>query len=637
MRASWQQVVGLAVMTTAAGGAWPVASGAPAADRPESPALAASRLCEAIRFGRWAEALRRLEAGTSATKADMHGFSPLMVMGSPRWGTTQKDQEDWEKLVRELLDRGADPFTIVGNSSTTHTDRSMLESIVGGKQWLLGDILLTNRPSPARRTPRGDTALHLAALSCRTNVIAVLLSAGFSVNRTNQEGLTPLQLIVGSALKGSFPLASNPPPFFVHPTRVKGPDETTLGDVADFLLAQGATLDADSAAGMGLTNQLAALLRADANAANARDGLKRTPLHYAALLGQTNVVRMLLEAGADPSARAEQSCPRWYCQAPGAEEATPLHYAGLHDSPGIVRMLLKAGASVGAADAEGNTSLHVVARWGLSECPRILIEAGAPLDVTNRAGKTPLRVAVESGNGGHINLLLQAGAHLDAGMGSYTLLHVAAACGGAGEDSNMGPDFRAAAFGAQSIPALLHHGLPVDARDEGGRTPFHRAVTALNWKAMNLLLTNGANINAVDAQGNSALHQLAAQRWDIATYQKDPASWTWPAQSKLPPSTGQAQVYVNTLTNRSVTAWLLDRGANPNLTNRQGRTPLGLLCEPRPWRFYTPRDVTNRIALLVKAGAKASSLSKEGEATLRQVVGDGKLSDVISDKRKIAR
>jgi hypothetical protein len=374
---------------------------------------------------------------------------------------------------------------------------------------------------------------------------------------------------------------------------------------------------------MGLTNQLAKLLRANPNAANERDGLNRTPLHYAALLGQTNVVRMLLHAGAEPSAQADQFCSRWYSQTDAAGKSTPLHHAALHDSPGVVRMLLKANATPSAADADGNTPLHLVARWGGSGCPAILIQARAVLDATNNAGKTPLRVAVESGASRNIELLLQAGARLNASLGSNTLLHVAAACGGAREDSNMGPDFRAAEVGAQSIPALLRHGLPLDARDGEGRTPLQRAVTALNWKAMNLLLTNGADVNAVDTEGNSALHQLTGQRWDLAQHMKDPASMSGPGAGALPARAVQgAQVSVNIYTNSSVTGWLLEHGANPNLTNHQGRTPLELLCEPHTWRFYHPPEVTNRIALLIKAGAKASNLSKDGEAVLRQVVGE---------------
>lgn len=381
---------------------------------------------------------------------------------------------------------------------------------------------------------------------------------------------------------------------------------------------------------MGLTNQLAGLLKANPGLANVRDGLGRRPLHYAALAGQTNAARMLLEAGADPSARAGKPVPGMGTQTPTAAGPTPLHYACQHDSPGIVQMLLRAGASAGAADAEGNTPLHVVACWGASECPGLLIQAGAPLDATNHDGKTPLRVAVESGAGGNIELLVKAGARMDAGMGSNTLLHVAAACGGSGDNSNMGPDFWAGDRGAQSIPALLHHGLLVDARDGEGRTPFQRAVTALNWKAMNLLLTNGANVNAVDAQGNSALHQLAAQRWDLAQHMKDLPPWNGPGRTPLV----VGQVFVDMYTNSSVTGWLIEHGANPNLTNLQGRTPLELLCEPHPWRFYNPREVTNRIALLVEAGARASSLSKEGEAVLRQVVSEGKPPGGISGPKR---
>jgi hypothetical protein len=119
---------------------------------------------------------------------------------------------------------------------------------------------------------------------------------------------------------------------------------------------------------------------------------------------------------------------------------------------------------------------------------------------------------------------------------------------------------------------------------------------------------------------------------------KDLPPWKGPARTS--PVVGQGafpvmgQVFVNMNTNSSITGWLLEHGANPNITNHQGRTPLELLCEPHSWRFYSPQEVTNRVALLVKAAARASSLSKEGEAVLREVVGDGKPPGAIPEPKR---
>jgi ankyrin repeat protein len=68
----------------------------------------------------------------------------------------------------------------------------------------------------------------------------------------------------------------------------------------------------------------------------------------------------------------------------------------------------------------------------------------------------------------------------------------------------------------------------------------------------------------------------------------------------------------------SITAWLLERGADPNLTNHEGHTPLELLCD-YPWGSrYDDSAVLDRMVRLIKAGAKASNLTETGRDLLRQ-------------------
>jgi ankyrin repeat protein len=555
-------------------------------------------LCDAIQERRWPEALRIVETGVVVTNTDQRGRSALAAL-THRWFGPPEDAELRLKLLREFLNRGADPFAVGFSGFDSPGNVAIVEVALRKVDPSLGDLLLTNCPSPARRTPRGDTALHLAAQSARTNVIASLLATGFSINQTNNDGVTPLQLIVASALMGTFVCTNERPPFFLRRTQ-KGPVGPTRADVAEFLLSRGATLDACSAAGMGMTNQLTALLRTNTAPVDMRDGLGRTPLHYAAKAGQSNTAALLIRAGADCPARTKTG-------------ASPLHFACAHENEEIVRMLLKASVPVDQPDADGNTPLHLSARWGATSCPALLVSAHAPLNVTNHAGKTPLRIAVERGNFSVVELLLKSGAHIEVGLGDGTLLHVAAAQGA--PDPRTGTDSFAAEMSAQSIPVLLRHGLAVDAPDGEGRTPLHRAVTSLNWKAMNLLLTNGANINAADIRGNTALHLIATQMWcDIwlaIPLPLDPAEKE--RRSRLDGQWPEPHVS----TNISVTSWLLDHGANPNLTNRDGLTPLELVCDHH-WGYWYKKSATNRVTLLIRAGAK---VSKPGYEDLEACLG----------------
>ena len=56
--------------------------------------------------------------------------------------------------------------------------------------------------------------------------------------------------------------------------------------------------------------------------------------------------------------------------------------------------------------------------------------------------------------------------------------------------------------------------------------------------------------------------------------------------------------------NISLTGWLLEHGANPNLTNHDGQTPLDLLRTNKWTNSNDEKEAAARIALLQKAGAK---------------------------------
>jgi ankyrin repeat protein len=367
---------------------------------------------------------------------------------------------------------------------------------------------------------------------------------------------------------------------------------------------------------MGLTNQLAALLRANPKLANARDSFGRTPLHYA-VLAQSNTTALLLQAGADAAVQTTRPAPAvmsvsWASFPVGY---SPLHMAVWADNRAGAQLLIKAGAPLAQADADGNTPLHNATPYRI-EMQKLLISAGAPLDLTNRAGKTPLRIAFDYGDTEDFALLLKAGARKDIGLSNTTLLHLAASPGGdwqppipravdgaqtlhlatapGGDWQGVNPPFIVHDARADTIPTLVAAGLAVDMRDGQGRTPFQLAVTALNLDAMGLLLTNGANINAVDPRGNTALHQLSMRPVD--TVQIIQPGYM-PAQ--------QAKIALDPTTNISLTAWLLDHGANPNLTNRDGQTPVDLLRAHKWANADEEKDAATRIALLLKPGVQA--------------------------------
>ncbi len=154
------------------------------------------------------------------------------------------------------------------------------------------------------------------------------------------------------------------------------------------------------AARRGDVEAVRSLLRdgADPNLA-AGDGL--TALHVAAEQGFVEVVELLLDAGANVTAKTNIG------------EYEPLHLASRFGHAEVVRVLLEAGAEPAAvATTTGVSPLHLAAKApNGEEAVRVLLEHGAPVDTReSAAGQTPLIFAASYGRDAAIRELLEHGA-----------------------------------------------------------------------------------------------------------------------------------------------------------------------------------------------------------------------------------
>jgi ankyrin repeat protein len=369
-----------------------------------------------------------IRAGANVNAADDDGVTPLVLAA----------QNGNAPIVDALLVAGANP-----NLALPAGETPLMIAARSGTPDVVKALVARGAQVDAKEKTLGQTALMWAAAERHVEVVRVLIESGADVHARSKAGFTPLLFAArqGDRVVTSELLARGGD---VNEASADGMTALLTAlirhhlDYARFLLDRGAdpnkgagytplhwaagewsgelsvsvAADSEWAAFGGLSArerlEMVTLLLAhgaDPNApvtrnvrryggagGNAGSLVGATPFLLAAMAADLEVMRVLIQAGADPQATTDS-------------KTTALMFAaGLAHSPGVtpisdasalaaVKLAVELGNDVHAANAAGETALHAAAYWGATAVAAFLLEKGADVNAKNRKSWTPLVIA----------------------------------------------------------------------------------------------------------------------------------------------------------------------------------------------------------------------------------------------------
>ena len=430
-----------------------------------------------------------LELGAEVDHRDQFGFTPLL----------HATYCGHQASISILMDNGADVKAV------SLDGRNAVDLALSKGQKAIASLILDKQPHFLNdKDSEGQLAIHRAARAGKDDVINILLEKGADLEYTDDQGRTALMYAVSHNQK----------------------------QTASLLLQKGANVNAVNKEGRSPIffaawngNQTITIewLLDNGASIDQKDALGETLLHRACASGKLQVVKYLLERGAEKDPRCDgeitpllKAIGRNHISTAKAMIAagcnlslkskdpafTPLLCAATWtNSVSLVSLLLESGANIEDRDNQELTPLGRAALNGKEAVLKFLLEKKANVNARDRWGQTPLQRVVRAQLESSVRMLLDTRADLVAkdDIHGMATIHYAAVWN----------------TSATITGLLLDKGCLIEDRDINGSTPLFLAAAKNRSEVFKLLVERGADVEAKDKSGHTPLMRAVAHQLDV--------------------------------------------------------------------------------------------------------------------------
>ncbi|XP_067653188.1 serine/threonine-protein phosphatase 6 regulatory ankyrin repeat subunit A-like [Haliotis asinina] len=422
-----------------------------------------------------------------------------------------------------LVKKGAD-LSVIDEEG----DNMLLWACRGGNVKIVNYILIQNIVDINAQNNGGETPVMLAANSGDREIFDILVRKGadLSVIDNNTDNILHWACRGGNVKIVNYILMQN-----IVDINCKGYEEITpvliaayhaKNEAFDILVQKGADLSVIDENGDNILHWACRggnvkivnyILMQNIVDINGKGDEEMTPVMLAAHHGKREVFDILFKQGADLSVidGNGDNILHWACRGgnveivnyilmqnivdingKGSKEMTPVMLAAYHGKREVIHTLVRKGADLSVIDGNGDNILHWACRGGNVEIVNYILMQNI-VDINGKGGKemTPVMLAAYHGKRQVFDILVKKGADLSViDEGGDNILYWACRGGNVKIVNHI----------------LMQNIVDINSKGDEEMTAVLSVVSHGKYEAFNILVKNGADLSAIDEDGDNILH-----------------------------------------------------------------------------------------------------------------------------------